>query len=437
MSLRRPSRIQQRLALFVISLLLVACARGQAPVSDPIATGVAAVATVQVGVTGTINTTAPRATTVPRASSAPASSVVATPASPSAARTAGAATPAPSPTPVLFLITGTNGEGVRLRSNPGGPAIKVYPEGARLEQIGPDRDLQGTLWRNVRAADGAVGWVAAQYTSVAPPGTRPMGPAADNTNGPLKKYRLVTYYGHPFSDRMGILGEYPPEVMMAKLKEQTAAYTAADPSRPALCTVELIASVAQGTPGKDGLYLLRTPTDVIEQYAQLAQSNGCLLLLDIQGGYDTVTNEINALLPFLQRPYVQLAIDPEFRMKPGQVPGEEVGTLRAAEIAEAGKLLAGVVTRFNIPDKVLVIHQFRASMLPDKALIQPMDRVELVLVMDGWGAPAAKVGNYGAFVRDELIQYGGIKIFYRQDDPLLTPEEVIKLDPSPVIIIYQ
>lgn len=429
--MRRASRTPQRLALFVVALLLAACARGQTPPSDAAPTGVDTPATVEVAVTGTVDAT------TPSASGSPAGSAVATTASPGAAGSPRAATPAPSPTPVLFLITGTNGEGVRLRSSPGGPAIKVYPEGARLEQIGPDQDLQGTLWRNVRTADGAVGWVAAQYTSLAPPGTRPLGPVADNTNGPLKKYRLVTYYGHPFSDRMGILGEYPPDVMMAKLKEQTAAYTAADPSRPALCTVELIASVAQGSPGRDGLYLQRTPPDVIEQYSQLAQSNGCLLLLDIQIGHDTVTNEINALLPFLQRPHVQLAIDPEFRMKPGQVPGDEFGTLSAAEVAEAGKLLAGIVTRFNIPDKVLVIHQFRASMLPDKALIQPMDHIELVVVMDGWGAPGAKLGNYGAFVRDELIQYGGIKIFYRQDDPLLTPEEVIKLDPSPVIIIYQ
>lgn len=429
--MRAASRIQHRLALFVVALLLVACARGQAPATDPSPSGVDASATGEVAIVGTVDGSSPGA------AGSPASSVVATSASPGTAGTPGAATPAASPTPVLFLITGTSGEGVRLRSSPGGTAIKVYPEGARLEQIGPDQSVQGVLWRNVRAADGAVGWVAAQYTSVAPPGTRPFGPVADNTNGPLKKYRLVTYYGHPFSDRMGILGEYPPDVMMAKLKEQTAAYTAADPSRPALCTVELIASVAQASPGKDGLYLLRTPTDVIEQYSQLAQSNGCLLLLDIQIGHDTVANEINALLPFLQRPHVQLAIDPEFRMKPGQVPGDEFGTLSAAEIAEAGKLLADIVTRFNIPDKVLVIHQFRASMLPDKALIQPMEHVELVVVMDGWGAPAAKLGNYVAFVRDELIQYGGIKIFYRQDDPLLTPEEVIKLDPSPVIIIYQ
>lgn len=429
--MRRTCHLQQLLALLMVALLLASCARGQATAGVPTATEADPAATVGDGTpTGTSAASPGSGTVQPGAGSG-------TPAAARAPGTPGTGTPAPSPTPTLLLIAGTDGDGARLRRTPGGDALKVYSDGTRLVQIGPDQNVQGTVWRNVRAPDGAVGWVAAQYTVAAPPGMRAPGPVVDNTNGPLKKYRLVTYYGHPFSDKMGILGEYEPDVMMAKLKAQAAAYTAADPSRPALCTVELIASVAQGSPGKDGLYLLRTPTNVIEQYSQLAERNGCLLLLDIQMGHDTVVNEVNALLPFLQRPYVHLAIDPEFRMKPGQVPGDEFGTLSAADVAAAGKILADVVTKSNIPDKVLVVHQFRATMLPDKAMIQPMDHVELVIVMDGWGAPAAKIGNYGAFVRDELIQYGGIKIFYRQDDPLLTPEEVIKLDPAPVIVIYQ
>jgi len=247
----------------------------------------------------------------------------------------------------------------------------------------------------------------------------------------------VTYYGHPFSDRMGILGEFDPEPMMARLKEQTAAYTAADPDRPALCTVELIASVAQDAPMQDGTWLLRTPPDVIEEYAQLAEKHGCLLMLDIQMGLDSVENEVQALLPFLKRPYVHLAIDPEFHMQPGKVPGLDYGSVSAAEVMGAARTLADLVVQHNIPDKVLVIHQFRYDMLPDKEGITPVPRVQMVVVMDGWGAPEAKVGNYNVFVRDEPIQYGGIKLFYRQDVPVMTPQEILALDPSPLVIIYQ
>jgi len=257
------------------------------------------------------------------------------------------------------------------------------------------------------------------------------------TTSALATQRLVTFYGHPYDNRMGVLGEYDPAVVIQKLKEQTAAYTAADPSRPGLCTVELIASVAQGSPGKDGLYLARTPTAEIEKWAQLTQQQGCLLLLDIQMGYDSVDNDIKAILPFLQRPHVHLAIDPEFHVARGKIPGESFGSVSSTEVAGAMKTLQGLVQQYNLPDKILVLHQFRDDMLPDKANIKPMANVDLVVMMDGWGLPQAKIANYGAFIRDEPIQYGGIKLFYKQDDPLLTPAEVIQLDPSPLVIIYQ
>jgi hypothetical protein len=265
-------------------------------------------------------------------------------------------------------------------------------------------------------------------------------PTADlpPSHGPLVKNRLVTYYGHPYSDKMGVLGEFDdPQQMVDKLKEQAAAYTAADPSRPAIPTIELIASVAQGSPGPNNLWLYRTPPDVIEQYAQLAEKNNCLLLLDVQMGYDTVAHEVQALLPYLRRPYVHLAIDPEFHVKPGQVPGEEFGSVSAADINGAAATLADLVVRYNIPDKVLVIHQFRDDMLPDKQNIKPIPHIQMVIVMDGWGTPDAKLTNYKAFIHDQPIQYGGIKIFYRQDTPLLTPEQVVQLDPAPLVVIYQ
>lgn len=284
--------------------------------------------------------------------------------------------------------------------------------------------------------------VAAVSPTAVAPTTAPRPPTVAPTVRPvttsaLATYRLVTFYGHPFDERMGVLGEYDPAVVIRKLKEQTAAYTAADPSRPGLCTIELIASVAQGSPGADGLYIARTPTAEIEKWAQLTQQQGCLLMLDIQMGYDTVDNDIKAILPFLQRPNVHLAIDPEFHVKRGKIPGESFGSLSAAEVAGAMQTLQGLVKQYNLPDKILVLHQFRDDMLPDKANIKPLKNVDLVVMMDGWGLPQAKIANYNAFVRDELIQYGGIKLFYKQDEPLLTPAEVIHLEPTPLVVIFQ
>ena len=67
-----------------------------------------------------------------------------------------------------FIVAGTNGEGIVLRRTPAGERIDVYREGIRLEELGPDREVDGVIWRQVRASDGVEGWVAAQYTAPAP-----------------------------------------------------------------------------------------------------------------------------------------------------------------------------------------------------------------------------------------------------------------------------
>ena len=150
----------------------------------------------------------------------------------------------------------------------------------------------------------------------------------DATNGPLKDHRLVSYYGHPWSDQMGVLGEYQdPQQMVDVLKEQAAAYTAIDPDLPAIPTIELIASVAQPTPGPDGLYLNRTPSGGDRGVRPACGSQRrCCCLLDVQIGYSTVAAEVEALRPFLERPYVHLALDPEYDMAPGEVPGQQFGS---------------------------------------------------------------------------------------------------------------
>src|SRR3712207_1664081 len=98
------------------------------------------------------------------------------------------------------------------------------------------------------------------------------------TGGPLTEHRLVSYYGHPLSEAMGVLGQYEPEAMVKHLKEQAKAYTKLDPNLPAKPTIELIASVAQGSPGTNGLYLKRTQPEMIEEYSKVAEETGCLLL---------------------------------------------------------------------------------------------------------------------------------------------------------------
>ena len=280
---------------------------------------------------------------------------------------------------------------------------------------------------------------------------QPIGPAArtvplgqtlvagaqDPSDGPLKNNRLVAYYGNPLSEYMGVLGETDPETMMAKLKEQTAAYSELDPERPAIPTIELIASTASREAGASGQYINQLPTESIEQYAQLAEENGALLLLDVQLGLATIEEEIELLRPFLERPYVHLAIDTEYSVEPGQVPGVNLGNVDGSEIAPAIETLDQIVRENNLPDKMLLVHQFETGIVTSKELIQPTENVEVVLHADGFGGPEAKLTKYDMLVRDEATQYGGFKLFYTQDAPLLSPQQVLQLDPAPAVVTYQ
>ena len=261
------------------------------------------------------------------------------------------------------------------------------------------------------------------YLRSVPLGQTLMAGEKDPSDGPLKKYRLVTFYGTPLSSRqMGVLGESTPDEMMQQLKTQTEAYSIADPSHPAIPTIELIASVAQRDPGSNGLYVSWTPKSVIERYAELAKKNKALLMLDVQLGRDSVMDEVKALNPFLKLPYVELAIDTEFHVGPGEVPGEDLGQVDGSDIQQAIEFLNRLVQEENIPDKVVMVHEFQEG---------------VVLNADGFGTPFDKLVNYRTLVRNEPIQYGGFKLFYSEDRPLLSPKEVVSLDPAPAIVDYQ
>lgn len=259
----------------------------------------------------------------------------------------------------------------------------------------------------------------------------------DLSDGPLKDHRLVAFYGTPKSEDMGILGEYPPEEMMAKLKEQTKAYSEADPERPAVPTIELIATVAQRTPGPDDLYVSKPDTDMIDEYVKLAEENDALLLLDIQLGQGTVMDELKEVEPYLKLPHVHLAIDTEYSVEEGQVPGEDLGEVDGEEVQQAVEYIDKMVEENGLPDKIVLVHQFGNGIVTNKDKIKPTEHVQVPLNFDGFGDPDIKISAYGKLVRDQPIQYGGFKVFYKNDDPLLTPEEVLQLDPAPAIVNYQ
>jgi hypothetical protein len=273
-------------------------------------------------------------------------------------------------------------------------------------------------------------------------------PPADSARWPVKgpaplpgallpEHRIIAFYGNPKSTRMGILGQLPPAEMLPKLERTALEWAKADPGHKTLPALHLIATVAQDKPGPGGTYRLRHSDQLIEQVLGWAEERGWVVFLDVQIGQSTVPNELPHLVKYLERPYVHLALDPEFAMKLGGVPGRRIGTLDATDLNYAIRLLAGIVDRKQLPPKILVVHRFTQRMLTNHDQVKLDPRVQVVVDMDGFGAPWLKEDAYKFFIVPEPIEYAGFKLFYKNDKPMMTPAQVLKLWPVPVYIQYQ
>jgi len=260
----------------------------------------------------------------------------------------------------------------------------------------------------------------------------------------LPAKRIIAFYGNPLSKRMGVLGEYPVEEMLARLDTEVRHWREADPSTPVQPALHLIAVVAQGDPGRDGMYRLRMPDSLIERVHTWARSRNALLFLDIQVARSTLQAELPRLLPFLEQPDVHLGIDPEFSMhydKEGLKPGAKIGTMTATDVNYAVRTLAELVEAKHLPPKVLVVHRFTKRMMPNPRAIVLDPRVQIVMNMDGWGPPWLKFDSYRDYIVADPVQFAGFKIFFHNDvksgEALITPAELLRFVPRPLYIQYQ
>ncbi len=261
--------------------------------------------------------------------------------------------------------------------------------------------------------------------------------------------RIVAWYGTSVNNLMGILGEADIEATWAGLEEQVAAWQAADPDTIAVPAWEYIATVAQPEPMSDGTFLFDIAFDVIQPYIDYAAERGGLTFVDCQVGRRGVQGEVERLRPLLVQPTVHLAIDPEYAMAEGETPGVQFGSIDAADVNWALRYLADLAVEEGVPQKTLMVHQFRWDMIENKENIEDVPGVELVLHADGHGAPELKRETYDVVISqwaEQVAFWAGFKVFYNKEDPTrnqytdqpnMTPEEILQLDPVPYFISYQ
>lgn len=257
----------------------------------------------------------------------------------------------------------------------------------------------------------------------------------------LPEKRIVCYYGNPNSTRMGALGQYPKEEMLGRLMDEVANWNRADPEQPVTPCLHMVAVVAQADPGTSGHYRSIMRDTTVKEVHSWAKEVGGIFFVDIQVGTDQLENILPRFEWILKEPDVHLAVDPEFMMKGGHKPGTKIGTMDAADINYATAELARIVRQYDLPPKVLVLHRFTRYMITNTEQIKLRPEVQIVIDMDGWGAPWLKRDSYRDYVVREPVQYTGFKLFYHNDtksgDPLMTPTDLLRLVPEPVYIQYQ
>jgi hypothetical protein len=263
-----------------------------------------------------------------------------------------------------------------------------------------------------------------------------------NAGALLPFNRIVAYYGNLYSTKMGVLGEYPEAQMLQMLQAEVTKWQIADPTTPVIPALHYIAVVAQGSPGASGMYRARMPDSEIDKVMAMAAKINAIVFLDIQVGLSNVQTEVPLLQKYLIMPNVHLAIDPEFSMKTGARPGTVIGTFNASDINFTTNYLANLVRENNLPPKILVVHRFTEAMVTNYKEIKTMPEVQIVMNMDGWGGQAKKIGTYKNFIYPEPVQFTGFKLFYKNDvltpgSVLMTPTDLLKLNPIPIYIQYQ
>ncbi len=254
--------------------------------------------------------------------------------------------------------------------------------------------------------------------------------------------RILAYYGNFYSKGMGVLGQYPEEEMLSKLRAEVKRWEAADPTTPVIPAIHYIVVTAQASAQRDGTYRARMPDDQIDKALALAGKVHGIVFIDFQVGLSTLQKELPIYEEYLSKPNVHLGIDPEFSMKSGAAPGKQIGVFDAADVNYAAEYLAKLVQEHDLPPKILVIHRFTQGMLTNYRSIRPLPEVQIVMDMDGWGFPAKKVNTYKSVIYPEPVQFAGFKLFYKNDTlppspGIMTPEEVLKLRPQPIYIQYQ
>ncbi len=251
-------------------------------------------------------------------------------------------------------------------------------------------------------------------------------------------HRLVALYGNPESPALGALGQQDLPATIARARQMAAPYQALS-SVPVVPAFEIIATVALGFPGPQGTYSAVSSLASLRPWVQQATAAGFYVILDLQPGRANLLDQAKMYEPLLAMPNVGLALDAEWKLQPGQLPLQQIGSVSIGEVNGVVGWLAGLTAELHLPQKVLVLHQFRLSMIQhEQELDTRNDDLAIVVHMDGQGTQGVKQETWNTITAAAPRGvFFGWKNFFVKDHPMLSPQGTMAKVPAPVMISYQ
>lgn len=245
---------------------------------------------------------------------------------------------------------------------------------------------------------------------------------------------FVAYYGTVGTPVLGVLGEAAPWKAMARV-ERAAAPFRRDGLEPQP-VFELIVTIADAYPGPDGDYNHDVPVAAVRRWVEAARTSGALLVLDIQTGRADFPSVAKRWEWALREPHVGLAIDPEWRMRRGEVPGRVIGSVSSWEMNLTSRWLEELVVEHDLPQKIFMVHQFRTDMVTGRHRWEDRPHLAEVQHVDGFGTPGAKLATYRTVARADRFHMG-FKLFYDEDVPRMTARQVMRVRPRVEFVSFQ
>jgi hypothetical protein len=249
--------------------------------------------------------------------------------------------------------------------------------------------------------------------------------------------RMIALYGTPGTAALGSLGEQDLDGSIARAKDLVAQYQPHS-DLPVVPAFEIITTVAAGQAGADGDYSNEVDIAKIRPYVDAAKAAGVYVVLDLQPGRSDFLTQAKLYQELLVEPHVGLALDPEWRLQPSQVHRVQIGSVNVDEINQVGDWLAGLVRERNLPQKLLLLHQFRTSMIVGRERLNTShDELALMVHADGFGTQGMKRDTWNVLRADSPNVYWGWKNFIDEDRPMLDPAATMQVSPDIVFVSYQ